>query len=407
MTTVAAFVPSPGHVWPGHPEAPSRLTQVDQAAPGVDWLDPAPATPEEVARAYDRELVQSIELVCKRESGYIDYAPTFVTPSSYADALNAAGATTPATLNAGGDPSEAQLLTLGVLKGRNYRLAGIASFDEKDRTVTLTLNSLPARQGDAEASPAGNYEVVDVTGERPIVKPDAMAGWALAGDPDYRPVRVLAKSISAKDLASKGIENLEVKAGMGRILLIRPAGETVHVSCPEYEVRTIALRAVGTDVVLPQKGSPAVRQAVQRIVDAVNAAGGKARLVNDADVKTQPVAFDAFVHPEPAKYEHKIAEFRNAPIDTQRNLIVVGSDVINIVANHLVTPGTFTYDKVFEKISGEYPGPGRGIVGVVESVNDPSFDPTDQTRDALIVGGSDDAGTVKAIDEVIRILKAR
>ena len=92
MTTVAAFVPSPGHVWPGHPEAPSRLTQVDQAAPGVDWLDPAPATPEEVARAHDRELVQSIELVCKRESGYIDYAPTFVTPSSYADALNAAGA---------------------------------------------------------------------------------------------------------------------------------------------------------------------------------------------------------------------------------------------------------------------------------------------------------------------------
>jgi acetoin utilization deacetylase AcuC-like enzyme len=92
MTTVAALIRSPGHVWPGHPEAPERLSQVDQARPGVDWLDAPPATPEEVARAHDPELVQNIELVCRTESGYIDYAPTFVTPSSYADALNAVGA---------------------------------------------------------------------------------------------------------------------------------------------------------------------------------------------------------------------------------------------------------------------------------------------------------------------------
>jgi acetoin utilization deacetylase AcuC-like enzyme len=65
---------------------------VNHALPGVDWLEAPPATPEEVARAHDRELVQGIELVCKTESGYIDYAPTFVTTSSYADALNAAGA---------------------------------------------------------------------------------------------------------------------------------------------------------------------------------------------------------------------------------------------------------------------------------------------------------------------------
>jgi len=92
MTTVAAFVPSPRHVWPGHPEAPARLSQVDQARSDVDWLDATSATPEEVARAHHSELVQNIELVCRTESGYIDYAPTFVTPSSYADALHAAGA---------------------------------------------------------------------------------------------------------------------------------------------------------------------------------------------------------------------------------------------------------------------------------------------------------------------------
>jgi acetoin utilization deacetylase AcuC-like enzyme len=92
VTTVASLVPSPEHRWPDHPEAPSRLVEVETEVPGVDWLEAEPATPEEVARAHDAQLVKSIELVCRTESGYIDYAPTFVTHSSYQDALNAAGA---------------------------------------------------------------------------------------------------------------------------------------------------------------------------------------------------------------------------------------------------------------------------------------------------------------------------
>ena len=92
MNTIATFVPSPGHVWPDHPEAPSRLSKLNRAVPGVDWLPTIPATPEEVARAHHPDLVKGIELVCKTESGYIDYAPTFVTHTSYADALEAAGA---------------------------------------------------------------------------------------------------------------------------------------------------------------------------------------------------------------------------------------------------------------------------------------------------------------------------
>jgi acetoin utilization deacetylase AcuC-like enzyme len=92
MNTVAAFVTSPGHVWPDHPESPSRLSNVNRAVANVDWLDATPATPEEVSRAHDLDLVRGIELVCRTESGYIDYAPTFVTHSSYQDALQAAGA---------------------------------------------------------------------------------------------------------------------------------------------------------------------------------------------------------------------------------------------------------------------------------------------------------------------------
>jgi acetoin utilization deacetylase AcuC-like enzyme len=92
VSTIASFVVSPNHAWPDHPEAPSRLGQVSLSVPGVDWNHPPPATPEEIARAHEPELVQAIELVCRTESGYIDYAPTYVTASSYDDALHAAGA---------------------------------------------------------------------------------------------------------------------------------------------------------------------------------------------------------------------------------------------------------------------------------------------------------------------------
>lgn len=316
----------------------------------------------------------------------------------YREVLKQTGVTTPGAVStASGDAMETAEMTVGVLKGKGYWLAGIASFDAKDRSVTLTLGALPP----------GNYEVADVTGERPIIKPDPLAGFALAGDPDYRRPRVLAQSISTQEFTTKGIPDLEVKSGMGRILLVRPVGQAVHLDCPEYEVRTVALRTVGTEVVVGTGATPAVRAAAAQLVDTIKAAGGDAKLVTDADVKTVAVAFDAIIHPESANYEHKIAEFRNAPLDTMRNLILIGSEQTNAILAHIAQPGTFAYDKLFEKLDGQYPGPGRGLIGIVESVNDPSLDPTDQSRDAVIVGGSDEAGTLKAIDEAIRILKTR
>jgi len=93
MTTVAAFVPSTEHTFTGHPEAPTRLIEVRTQRNGVTWLDAPPASPEEIARVHDAEMVSNIKLVCEREPGVIDYAPTYVTRTSYQDALTAAGAT--------------------------------------------------------------------------------------------------------------------------------------------------------------------------------------------------------------------------------------------------------------------------------------------------------------------------
>ncbi len=55
--------------------------------------------------------------------------------------------------------------------------------------------------------------------------------------------------------------------------------------------------------------------------------------------------------------------------------------------------GTFAYDKMLEKPSAAYPGPGRGVIGTAEAVNSPIYDLRSQSRDAIIAAGSDPAGT--------------
>lgn len=96
MNTAYAFVPAPGHEYPDHPERPGRLEEVArllESAP-AEQLPATPARPEEVARVHAPRLIAGLERVCREQApGVIDYAPTFVTQSSYEDALLAAGAT--------------------------------------------------------------------------------------------------------------------------------------------------------------------------------------------------------------------------------------------------------------------------------------------------------------------------
>lgn len=197
---------------------------------------------------------------------------------------------------------------------------------------------------------------------------------------------------------------------MGRMFLVRPAGERVIVSCPDYEVRTIALRTVGVDVVVPAGASAAVRQAADSLARAIAAKGGEAKVIEPDAVKIENTHFDAViarkvnVNKVPVEYSNKVAVFDNRPLATSRNLIIIGSEATNPLMKHLGAVNTFTYDKVLEKITSEYPGAGRGLIGVVESVNDPSFDPTGQTRDALVVGGSDEAGTLLAVKKLEQLI---
>ncbi len=95
MTTVYTFVPSTSHVYPDHPERPQRfdllIPRLDSF--GAQKLDAKPAAPEEIARVHHPKLIAALEQVCKQGPAIIDYAPTFVTRSSFDDALLASGGT--------------------------------------------------------------------------------------------------------------------------------------------------------------------------------------------------------------------------------------------------------------------------------------------------------------------------
>jgi acetoin utilization deacetylase AcuC-like enzyme len=96
MTTAYAFVPSPGHEYSDHPERPGRLHELTQTLDSfpATRLEAIPARHEEIARVHLPRLINGLERVCREQSpGIIDYAPTFITRTSFNDALLAAGGT--------------------------------------------------------------------------------------------------------------------------------------------------------------------------------------------------------------------------------------------------------------------------------------------------------------------------
>ena len=105
MQTVYTFVTSPNHVYPDHPERPARFDILERRLKSFDaeLIETKPATWEEIEYVHHPALVASLEKVCREEApGIIDYAPTYITKSSFDDALLAVGgviACTRAVLN--------------------------------------------------------------------------------------------------------------------------------------------------------------------------------------------------------------------------------------------------------------------------------------------------------------------
>jgi len=96
MTTAYSLVLSPQHEYPDHPERPGRLDELIPRLVSFEAtpLEAVPATQEEIARVHLPSLINGLERVCREQApGIIDYAPTYVTRTSFEDALMAAGST--------------------------------------------------------------------------------------------------------------------------------------------------------------------------------------------------------------------------------------------------------------------------------------------------------------------------
>ena len=94
MNTIYTFVPSPGHEYPDHPERPGRLDILQPRLKSyeAELVETKPARREEIAFVHNPKLISALEKVCREQApGIIDYAPTYVTSSSFEDALLAAG----------------------------------------------------------------------------------------------------------------------------------------------------------------------------------------------------------------------------------------------------------------------------------------------------------------------------
>ncbi|MBI5353905.1 MAG: histone deacetylase [Chloroflexi bacterium] len=93
MATTYTFVPSRTHEFPDHPERPGRLDVLEPLLNSfeAEKLEAREATVEQVARVHRPQMIKAIEEVCKEGPGIIDHAPTYITQTSYHDAMLASG----------------------------------------------------------------------------------------------------------------------------------------------------------------------------------------------------------------------------------------------------------------------------------------------------------------------------
>jgi acetoin utilization deacetylase AcuC-like enzyme len=95
MSTIYTWVPAPEHEYFDHPERPERLTVLEARLPSLNAqrMNVTPASRDEIARVHTKHMLEGVEAACAEGGGIIDPAPTFVTRTSFEDALLAAGGT--------------------------------------------------------------------------------------------------------------------------------------------------------------------------------------------------------------------------------------------------------------------------------------------------------------------------
>ena len=98
MPVACAIVPAPAHDYSDHPECPQRFAHLGELrslpiAEDLTWIEPRPATEDELARVHTRAMVAEVREAARQGPAIVDFAPTYVVPGSFEAAVEAAGAT--------------------------------------------------------------------------------------------------------------------------------------------------------------------------------------------------------------------------------------------------------------------------------------------------------------------------
>ncbi|MCL2646598.1 MAG: beta-galactosidase [Phycisphaerales bacterium] len=284
----------------------------------------------------------------------------------------------------------------GTLTGDGHTLVTVCNNSENPRKLSLKLNTLPP----------GNYAISDVTGERPdlIARPDG--GPTLKPNAAARETKIDLQ-LSADQIAKQGIP-CNVAAGQSQVFLIRRADDKVWVSIWKPWLKAFAQRPL----TIVYGTAPADKSGATDIQATFAKLGITATVIPADQVKRHTLTHDVRINPnetnmQPREDKSKwylVDSFVNDVVDSDNNIIAVGSIESNALQKLWVQPNAFVYDKVSEKITSQYPGPGRGVIGSVDSVNFATYDVRSQSRDAIIVGGSDDAGTRAAVQQFITLI---
>jgi len=276
----------------------------------------------------------------------------------------------------------------GLLEGEGYWLVGVNNFDDQEQKLKIKVHGIPDKK----------YEVVDISGEGFTFEKGKDGNCHMKPDPEGARVKYVTEKISGKDLGQDGFAG-DVGKYMGKVWLIRPAGVEVWVNATKEALRSYVELRKPLKIVMGCRSNGDEQKEAEELRKLLTDKGLTVNVVKDNEIKTRVVEGTL------VEGGYELEKYRHEVIDDDSNLILIGNASENSVVKHLETAGNYVFNKVPEIVSEKYPGKGRGVIQLVESINHFSYDATGKGRDAILAGGSDREGTIKAIKELIRIVK--
>lgn len=262
------------------------------------------------------------------------------------------------------DSKDSYFVYSRIMHGKDYYLATFLNEYWMPQKISAKLNFLPEGK---------QYDIIDVTD---------------SGKP-----AMLIQKQSVEFFKKNGI-NLSLEPLRGRVLIIRASDIDVIADCPAYELKALTANK-NIDIVLPENTSGSVMNAIEKLKTSLSAQGTVLRILKPDEIPVK------LIETSLTEGGYPLAKVKSKILDTQNNLILIGNTDNNKLIANLCETGNYTYDKVIDDVDSTYPGKGKGVIQISESINKPYYCPTDRSREAILIGGSDDNGTIKAIEKFI------